>query len=400
MHTRLTGWPILLVSVLTLGSVCSFSLGRLSSAQPKLTPKEQFEALVKEFEAAAKQRDAALNNAKTREEFKKTLAELAGRGEPKTYAPKFIALIKDHPQDNAALDALTWLLAYDDYVVPEVHAVIVRHWVQREEFVEVCRMLMYDPSHQGGDPLLQAAIEKSPHAAVLATARFALAESHLQQADLRAGPGYKAEEREKLQKKADELLQEVIDNFGSVADPRLPKTTLAKSAEKLLFELRHLSIGKPAPEIRGKDIDGKQLQLSAFKGKVVLLVFWATWCGACMADVPHQRELVKQYAGKPFAIVGINSDQNRDVARKACLKEEITWPSFWDGEQAAGPIVGKWNVNAWPTLYLVDAKMVIRYKTEFLRRSSVRKDQTGNLVQFSYLDDAVAELVMEAIKAK
>ena len=52
----------------------------------------------------------------------------------------------------------------------------------------------------------------------------------------------------------------------------------------------NLAVGKPAPEIEGVDVDGKPLKLSDYKGKVVVLVFWGSWCGPCMAQVPHERE--------------------------------------------------------------------------------------------------------------
>ncbi len=55
----------------------------------------------------------------------------------------------------------------------------------------------------------------------------------------------------------------------------------------------NLVVGKPAPEIEGADMDGKPFKLSDYKGKVVVLVFWGTWCGPCMAQVPHERELVQ-----------------------------------------------------------------------------------------------------------
>jgi hypothetical protein len=75
---------------------------------------------------------------------------------------------------------------------------------------------------------------------------------------------------------------------------------------------------------------------------------------------PHERSLVTRMKGRPFAIVGVNSDSNRDELKKAMAKENITWRSFWDGGSTRGPIAKKWNVSAWPTLYVIDHKGVIR----------------------------------------
>jgi hypothetical protein len=75
---------------------------------------------------------------------------------------------------------------------------------------------------------------------------------------------------------------------------------------------------------------------------------------------PHERSLVKRLEGKPFALVGVNSDASRDVLKKVIADEKMTWRSFFDGQ--GGPIARQWNVSGWPTLYVIDAKGVIREK--------------------------------------
>jgi peroxiredoxin len=77
---------------------------------------------------------------------------------------------------------------------------------------------------------------------------------------------------------------------------------------------------------------------------------------------PHERSLVKKLQDKPFAIVGVNSDQNRDSIKEVIKKEEMTWRSFWNGGGTSGPISTKWNVHGWPTLYVLDHTGVIRHK--------------------------------------
>jgi hypothetical protein len=77
---------------------------------------------------------------------------------------------------------------------------------------------------------------------------------------------------------------------------------------------------------------------------------------------PHERSLVKRLAGKPFAIVGVNSDKDRDQLKATVKKEEITWRSFWNDGGVDGPIAVRWNIQAWPTLYVLDAKGFIRWK--------------------------------------
>jgi hypothetical protein len=77
---------------------------------------------------------------------------------------------------------------------------------------------------------------------------------------------------------------------------------------------------------------------------------------------PHERSLVKRLESKPFALIGINSDKDKDELKKAMEKEQITWRSFWDGGSTSGPIATKWTIRGWPTIYVLDDKGVIRKK--------------------------------------
>jgi hypothetical protein len=78
---------------------------------------------------------------------------------------------------------------------------------------------------------------------------------------------------------------------------------------------------------------------------------------------PHERSLVKRLEGKPFALIGVNSDRDREDCKKKSEKDQITWRSFWNGpEGTRGPISTEWNVRGWPTIYIIDHKGVIRHK--------------------------------------
>ena len=119
-----------------------------------------------------------------------------------------------------------------------------------------------------------------------------------------------------------------------------------------------------------------------------------------MADVPHERSLVKRLEGKPFALLGINSDENREKLKKLQAKESITWRSWWDGGSVEGPIAEKWNVQSWPTMYLLDSKGVIRYKSDSLRTLNIRTDKNGVDRQVDFLDEAVDEMMSELESGK
>jgi hypothetical protein len=76
---------------------------------------------------------------------------------------------------------------------------------------------------------------------------------------------------------------------------------------------------------------------------------------------PHERSLVKNLQNRPFALLGVNSDKDRDALKAAMEEEKITWRSFFDGS-TSGPIATRWRVRGWPTLYLLDHRGVIRQK--------------------------------------
>jgi thiol-disulfide isomerase/thioredoxin len=162
----------------------------------------------------------------------------------------------------------------------------------------------------------------------------------------------------------------------------------AKKQMTFLTALQTLMPGKPAPDIENQDLDGKTFKLRDYRGKVVMLSFWASWCPPCMKLVPQERELVKQMGGKPFVLIGVNGDDDRAKLKEVVAKNEIGWRSFWNGEKGpSGPIAEAWCVRGWPTVYLIDYKGVIR------------KRYAGS-PEKSMWDPEIERLVMEAEKVR
>jgi peroxiredoxin len=125
-----------------------------------------------------------------------------------------------------------------------------------------------------------------------------------------------------------------------------------------------LTVGKPAPDIAGRDLDGRPFRLSEYRNKVVLLVFSAEWCAICRAQAPYQRFLLDKYARWPFAILGVETGSSREVARQAQATGPLSHRVWWDEPrtgETSGPIASAWNVVGWPASYLIDGDGVIQF---------------------------------------
>jgi len=128
--------------------------------------------------------------------------------------------------------------------------------------------------------------------------------------------------------------------------------------------MHNLAIGKPAPNIDGFDLDGNRLNLADYRGKVVAIVFWASWCGPCVAEIPNERALLARHGDEPFALLGVNADENRAVAQKSADDYGVTWPNWNDPLTAAGegPINDRFHVHAIPMVVVLDGAGIIRAK--------------------------------------
>lgn len=119
-----------------------------------------------------------------------------------------------------------------------------------------------------------------------------------------------------------------------------------------------VQIGEKAPEIEGQTLDGNPLKLSDFRGKVVVVDFWFVRCGPCRDMIPHEKQIVKQYQGRPFAWLGVNTDRNRDEAVDFVRENDITWQNWSD---PASRIARRYGISWVPRLFIIDGDGVLRF---------------------------------------
>ena len=119
------------------------------------------------------------------------------------------------------------------------------------------------------------------------------------------------------------------------------------------------AVGKPV-DIKFTDVDGRDVDLTAMKDKVVLVDFWATWCSPCRGEIPNVRAAYQKLHEKGFEIVGISFDQDKAALKKYTTDEHMEWPQFFDGKGWGNKYGQRFGINGIPTMWLVDKKGNLR----------------------------------------
>jgi hypothetical protein len=192
---------------------------------------------------------------------------------PHPFIQKAMELARENPKDPGAGDALVFVTelasrggsSEDARLQAEALDQIARDQLDNPGISAVFSQFMYNPS-PAGEKLMRLAAEKSTNREVRGSAMFSLAQS-LRTSSERAGNEQQLAEAKKLYQQVE----------GEYADVKTGRGTLGEDAKANLFEMENLAIGKVAPEIEGKDANGKPLKLSDYRGKVVVLDFWGDW---------------------------------------------------------------------------------------------------------------------------
>jgi thiol-disulfide isomerase/thioredoxin len=271
------------------------------------------------------------------------------------------ALIRKHPDDPAALDGLILMTGDMRWTLdPDLTAIALKHRDDKR-IGSLCFNLTYRGEEPWATSIVKSVAESNPDREVKAQAVFCQG-CQAYGAAFPWGRSVPKETRDPLLAKARALFTEAA-SYTEARTPDGKGMIAAKAVNELhrLDNLPNLKVGGVAPEITGTDLDGKPLKLSDHRGKVVVVVFWGSWCGPCMAMVPHEKELWAHNKDKPFALFGVNCGDTRELAKKTATEKGMGWPSWYSGVETRGDIAIEYDVQKWPSVFVIDAKGVIRY---------------------------------------
>jgi thiol-disulfide isomerase/thioredoxin len=153
--------------------------------------------------------------------------------------------------------------------------------------------------------------------------------------------------------KADALTKQLKTDFQGTQFVALIERQEAKAAESKKIQ-DSLAIGTKFPGFDEQDVNGKPISVSNYKGKVVMVDFWATWCGPCRGEIPNVVATYQKYHNKGFEIVGVSLDQDKQKLLDYTQQQNMAWPQFFDGQGWNNKLAVKYGIESIPASFLLD----------------------------------------------
>lgn len=147
-----------------------------------------------------------------------------------------------------------------------------------------------------------------------------------------------------------------LDSLAQRFSRERPKAVFTQKLNAYMEIPRKLAIGRPAPEVSVTDPAGKPIRLSQFRGKWVLLDFWATWCRPCRAETPNLVAAMKTFKSKGFTVFSVSLDRDREAWLKTMVSDKMYWAHGLENGEFDGSSARAYYVNAIPATFLIDPK--------------------------------------------
>jgi len=158
------------------------------------------------------------------------------------------------------------------------------------------------------------------------------------------------------------------------------KKSIALSMGALLSTMALVAVAEPAPDFTLQSSTGENVRLAEQRGKVVMLNFWASWCGPCRQEMPLLDAMHKRYSSAGLQFYGVNVEEDNSDAKKLIKDLGVSFPVLFDPESKASQLYG---VDAMPTTVLIDKKGQIRYVNRGYKAGDENKyrDQIRELIR-------------------
>jgi peroxiredoxin len=161
------------------------------------------------------------------------------------------------------------------------------------------------------------------------------------------------------EEKGVEIINQVKRNFAGTKSADMADKLLAQvKAQAVANKIKNsLKVGTTFPDFSEKDLAGKSLSIANYKGKIVMIDFWATWCGPCVGELPNVQAVYKKYHSQGFEIIGVSLDKDKSALDNFLKKNTtMTWQQFFDGNGWQNKLSTKYGINSIPATYLLDGE--------------------------------------------
>lgn len=309
---------------------------------------KEYTALISEFDKKVEELKEKYKTATTDEEksaLRTQLPDFDG------HANQIIKLIEANPENDFVADAwvrlynFTWYNPASD-VSDKALNTIISSYIESEKLVDLNVFALCKDNNKKCDELVDKILEKNKNREIKGMAMLVKADRLKNDKDSKL----------KIYKQILSDYSDISINYASDKE----KTKLSELANNAISALTEFSVGSQIPDVTCTDLDGNADRLSNYKGNVIVLDAWATWCGPCVKMIPHEVEMVHRLKDKPFKFISLSMDNSPEIVKAFIKKRPMPWIHWYSGPK--GDLAKRLNITQYPTIIIIDKKGVIRHR--------------------------------------